>query len=65
MAAVCRNPGALVILIEAKANMDKLIDSGATPLFIASQKTHVLIVEVFITGKASLEKVNASCENLL
>ena len=45
--------------------MDKLLDSGATPLFNASQKRHLLIVEVLITGKANLEKTNDSCETLL
>ena len=37
--------------------MDKTRDRGATPLYIASQKRHLLLVEALIAEKADINLV--------
>ena len=54
VAAVCGNSGALDILLEVKTNRDKPRPRGATPLFNASQKKHLVLVEALNAEKADV-----------
>ena len=44
------------VLLEGGADIDKAIDDGATPLFIASQQGHVEVVRALVEGGADIDK---------